>query len=267
MDTPLGAIPDLSGEISGETFYRIDIPLGASSLKAETRGGEGDVELLLGRGRVPVCQLSLAVFSDCDFDDISLSGDNDEFLEITDPPPGQWFITLAAFETYSGVTLEVSTQISPGSALGRIIKAINSASATSALTKDSAKPSLYAVGSSGSNVAAAASLRVAADGTRSRDLAFDHSTGAAIPVDLGQEGDETFLLLFGTGFDDPKSEVRAAVGGEKVSVALTGLKGQFSGITQLKIGPLPRSLTGSGEVDLILTVDGKTAKPVTVNVQ
>ena len=108
-----GIIPDRSDEISGETFYRIEVPIGTASLKVETRGGEGNVDLLLSRDRVPVCQFSFAVFSDCDFDHISASADNDEFLEITDPPPGQWFITLAAFETYSGVTLEVSTQISP----------------------------------------------------------------------------------------------------------------------------------------------------------
>ena len=36
------------------------------------------------------------------------------------------------------------------------------------------------------------------------------------------------------------------------------------GIHQINIGPLPRSLTGRGEVEVVLMVDGKTANTVRI---
>ena len=44
-------------------------------------------------------------------------------------------------------------------------------------------------------------------------------------------------------------------------------QGQFVGLDQVNLGPLPRSLTGRGEVDIVLTVDGKVANTVTVTIQ
>ena len=41
----------------------------------------------------------------------------------------------------------------------------------------------------------------------------------------------------------------------------------FAGLDQAYIGPLPRLLIDRGEVDILLTVDGKTADTVTVNIQ
>jgi hypothetical protein len=35
----------------------------------------------------------------------------------------------------------------------------------------------------------------------------------------------------------------------------------------VNIGPLPRSLAGRGEVDIVLTVDGKRANTVKVNIR
>ena len=40
-------------------------------------------------------------------------------------------------------------------------------------------------------------------------------------------------------------------------------QGQFEGLDQLNIGPLPRSLAGRGEVEIVVTVDGKQANVVT----
>ena len=44
-------------------------------------------------------------------------------------------------------------------------------------------------------------------------------------------------------------------------------QGQFVGLDQINIGPLPRSLAGRGEVNILLTADGKPANTVTVNVR
>ena len=57
------------------------------------------------------------------------------------------------------------------------------------------------------------------------------------------------------------------MGGERVGVFGPVAQPQFVGLDQANLGPLPRSLIGRGEVDIILTVDGKTANAVTVNIQ
>ena len=36
---------------------------------------------------------------------------------------------------------------------------------------------------------------------------------------------------------------------------------------QVNVGPLPRSLAGKGESNLVLQVDGRTANTVTVNIK
>ena len=79
-------------------------------------------------------------------------------------------------------------------------------------------PALFAANASGEGPAAASFLRVASDGTRTEALTFDSETRAAVPIDLGPEGDQIFLLLFGTGFRGFTESVLAAVGGENVKV-------------------------------------------------
>ena len=128
-------------------------------------------------------------------------------------------------------------------------------------------PSLYAANAQGTGVAAASYLRVEADGTRTQPLIFDPNTGASVPIDLGPEGDEIFLLLFGTGIRGFTSQVTATVGEENVKVLGAVPSPEFVGLDQVNIGPLPRSLAGRGEVNIVLTADGKQANTVTVNIR
>ena len=110
-------------------------------------------------------------------------------------------------------------------------------------------------------------MRVAADSSRTQDLIFDLFTGASVPIDLGPEGEQVFLLLYGTGVRGFTSEVTTMVGGESVPVLGAVPQGDFVGLDQINIGPLPRSLAGRGEVNILLTADGKPANTVTVNVR
>ena len=76
-----------------------------------------------------------------------------------------------------------------------------------------------------------------------------------------------FLLLFGTGFRGFQNGVTATVGGQNVPVLGAVPQGEFVGLDQINIGPLPVILGGGGEVDIVLTADGKTANTVAVNIQ
>ena len=61
-------------------------------------------------------------------------------------------------------------------------------------------------------------------------------------------------------------QVTATVGGEAVGV-IVAASPQFVGVDQGNLGPLPRSLIGSGDVDVALTVGGVQSNIVTVNIQ
>ena len=132
-------------------------------------------------------------------------------------------------------------------------------------------PSLFAANANGQGVAAAVALRVAADGTQTGLLIFDgtapEGSRAALPIDLGSESDRIFLLMFGTGMRGFATAATATVGGEQVGVGGPVAQSEFVGLDQANLGPLPRSLIGRGEVNILLTVDGKTANTVTVNIQ
>ena len=123
-------------------------------------------------------------------------------------------------------------------------------------------PALFSANASGSGVAAALFLKVAADGTRTEDLIFDPDTRAAVPIDFGSEKDQVFLLLFGTGIRGFTSAVTATVRGVAVPVLGAVPQGEFEGVDQVNIGPLPRSLQGGIALVIVLTVDGQQTNPV-----
>ena len=76
-----------------------------------------------------------------------------------------------------------------------------------------------------------------------------------------------YLVLFGTGFRKRTalSNVRVTVGGIISQLDYAGNQNGFAGLDQLNI-VIPSTARGSGEVDLILTVDGVTANKVRVNI-
>ncbi|HZT32485.1 MAG TPA: hypothetical protein VFA33_21530 [Bryobacteraceae bacterium] len=59
--------------------------------------------------------------------------------------------------------------------------------------------------------------------------------------------------------------LRVSVGGADVPVLFAGAQGQYSGLDQINIGPLPRTLVGRGEVDVLLTCADQQANPLRVS--
>lgn len=89
------------------------------------------------------------------------------------------------------------------------------------------------------------------------------------PIDLGPEGDQVTLLLFGTGIRGRSAlaAVTCTIGGVSVPVSFAGSQGDLVGLDQINVGPLPRALAGRGEVDLVLLVDGKAANTVRISIR
>jgi len=131
-------------------------------------------------------------------------------------------------------------------------------------------PGLFTANSDGKGVAAGTLTRVrGADQTPENIAVLQGAAFVAAPIDLGPDGDQIYLTLYGTGLRRRASlaAVSAKVGGVDVPVAFAGAQGGFAGLDQLNIGPLPRSLAGRGEVPLDLIVDGRTGNRVTIAVK
>ena len=71
------------------------------------------------------------------------------------------------------------------------------------------------------------------------------------------------MMLFGTGLRHVSSlsTVRVKIGGEEAEVFYAGPQGDFIGLDQVNVR-VPRSLSGRGEVELVLMVDGQVANTV-----
>jgi uncharacterized protein (TIGR03437 family) len=132
-----------------------------------------------------------------------------------------------------------------------------------------AAPALFSANSSGQGVAAAVALRVAANGSQRFDpiVRFDQSRNqfVSIPLTFGPSNEQLFLVVFGAGirFRNPHGSINAKVGGVDAQVIYAGSQGGFVGMDQVNI-LLPRSLSGRGEVDVVLFIDGKQSNVVKV---
>ncbi|MDX2033071.1 MAG: hypothetical protein SF339_20510 [Blastocatellia bacterium] len=131
-------------------------------------------------------------------------------------------------------------------------------------------PALFSANADGRDVAAAVALRVR-NGVQTYETVATYDNVqkrfVSVPIDLGPEGDQVFLLLFGTGVRGRSAldKVTVKVGGVDAPVGYAGAQG-LVGLDQINV-ELPRSLVGKGEVDVLLTADGKIANTVRVNIK
>ena len=144
--------------------------------------------------------------------------------------------------------------------------------ATGSMTVASVSPALFSANASGQGVAAAFALRVKADGTQTAEtlIQLNSSTGLyeGVPLDMSDSTDQVYLVAFGTGFLNATSlsNVSATIGGAAASVSYAGSQGTYVGLDQANV-LIPASLTGSGDVNVVLTVDGKSTNIVTINIK
>ncbi|MEO6724784.1 MAG: FG-GAP-like repeat-containing protein [Blastocatellia bacterium] len=171
---------------------------------------------------------------------------------------------------------QINFLIPPDTAIGpatlRVYSPANptEAETTGTLLIEKVAPGLFTANANGAGVAAAVVFRIKADGTQSYEPVsrFDGAMSVSVPIDLGPATDQVFLLLFGTGIRNNSglAGVTARIGGEAAEVSYAGPQGGFAGLDQLNVR-LPRSLAGRGEVDVMLTVDGKQTNIVRVNIK
>ena len=165
---------------------------------------------------------------------------------------------------------QVNYQIPPETATGAATISItngNGEVSTGLILIKSVTPGLFAANANGHGVAAALALRVHTDGSRSYEpiAQFDAAQNKFIarPLDLGPEGEQVYLMLFGTGIRHRSSlsPVITTIGGAYAEVSFAGAQGAFVGVDQVNV-LVPRTLAGRGEVEVLLTVDAQMANAV-----
>ncbi|MGH9833549.1 MAG: SBBP repeat-containing protein [Blastocatellia bacterium] len=169
---------------------------------------------------------------------------------------------------------QINFQIPPGTATGKTTITIANqpnANLSATVWVENTAPGLFAANANGQGVAAAVALRVRQDGSFAFEpVAQPDGQGRfiAVPIDLGAETDQVFLILFGTGIRNRSAieKVIVQVGGVAAPVLFAGAQGSFVGQDQVNVR-LPRTLAGRGEAAVTMTVDGQIANSVSVNIR
>jgi uncharacterized protein (TIGR03437 family) len=160
-----------------------------------------------------------------------------------------------------------------GTALGEATVSVTAANGRVSVGKIRIAPTslgLFTANSDGIGVAAANALRVTSAGMQIFEevARFDSDVNKYLTrcMTLGPAGESVFLILYGTGIRGVASlsGVTATIGGTNIPVLFAGAQGQFNGLDQINLGPVPRELIGRGTVDIVIKVDGQAANTVQV---
>ena len=133
-------------------------------------------------------------------------------------------------------------------------------------------PSLFAANADGQGVASGVIVRVTTDGAQNYENINRYDSAlqryVAVPIEFRPDTSLIVLALFGTGwrFRSAQTATAVTIGGVNAPVQYVGEQPAFTGLDQINV-ELPRSLVGRGDVDVMVTVDGKTANTVRVNIK
>ncbi len=166
---------------------------------------------------------------------------------------------------------QVNFQVPPGTAAGPATITVTSSTGTVAqgtVQVSAVAPALFTANADGKGAAAGNAIRIDSSNAQiSSPLAVLDGTNKFVtnPIDLGSTADRTFLVLFGSGlrFRSALSGTTVKIGDVSTGVEYAGPQLTFVGVDQVNV-VIPRTLAGQGEVDVLLTVDGKEANIVRV---
>jgi uncharacterized protein (TIGR03437 family) len=124
-------------------------------------------------------------------------------------------------------------------------------------------PGVFSANASGQGLATASVGRLRNGVFTFEPLArFENGQFVPEPIDMGPATDEIYLIMYGTGLRGA-AQATATVGGTQAAVIGPVAQGQFVGVDQMNLGPLSRTLTGRGQVNIVAQVGGKTVNTVT----
>jgi len=167
------------------------------------------------------------------------------------------------------VNLLVPSTLANGTATF-VIKSGDNVAGVGTFTIATTNPGLFSANATGQGVVAGVALRVTGGAQVFEPLyRFEGSQVVAVPIDLGPQTDQVYLVIYGSGIRRAGSlaTVKATVGGVEVPVLFAGASPDFAGVDQINLGPLPRSLAGRGTVDVIVSVGSLASNVVSVAIK
>jgi len=165
---------------------------------------------------------------------------------------------------------QVTYQIPAGMAVGAAtvtITAADGVSATAPLQIAAVAPGLYTLNSSG--LVKAYAVRISNGNAFIEDVFEVDATGAVIarPITISN-GDQVYLIVYGTGFRAAGGDISATVGGIGAPILYAGPQGVQPGLDQFTILVPPELATGGPQVvQIVLTAGGQMANAGNVTVQ
>jgi uncharacterized protein (TIGR03437 family) len=189
---------------------------------------------------------------------------------------------VAGIERFAQIAFVSPTQVNyvmpNGTAYGSAIVTITNGNLVASLggvQVTAVGPGTFSANGSGSGVANGSFIRLDANGQQyySSNIAQWSAVQSQFiftPLSLGPVGDHAFLLLSGTGVRYRSSiyKVTARIAGVRTPVTYAGADPQgTTGLDQIKLGPIPRSLIGYGVAGVVITVDGRVTNTVQVQIQ
>jgi len=130
------------------------------------------------------------------------------------------------------------------------------------VTVDNVSPSTFTTTSNGQGIPAALTTF---DGLSYQSVV--NSDGSARPLSVGTASRPNFLVLYGTGMRrrSSLSAVSVTIGGVALAVDFLGAHQQLAGVEQLNV-KMPQTLRGRGEVEVVITVDGRISNTSRINI-
>jgi uncharacterized protein (TIGR03437 family) len=132
-------------------------------------------------------------------------------------------------------------------------------------------PTLFSMSGTGSGVAAALAVAVQAANPQLQSPVPVFQCGSmgcvSVPIALGVD-QPVYVSFYGTGIRNRSSlgNVTVTINGVSVPALYADAAPNYPGLDQVNVG-LPLTLRGSGEVNVVLTADGKASNTVTINVR
>jgi uncharacterized protein (TIGR03437 family) len=186
-------------------------------------------------------------------------------VTITDAAGKNWAAPLVSVSPWQ-VNFQVPAGVAPGNAQVQVSSPAGSQT-NLAVPILAMAPSLFSL--NGSGLAAAYAMRVSG-GNQTVEPAYAlnvFGSYSAAPIGLGSSGDQTYLVLYGTGFGGATTNsVTASVNGVLTPVTFAGSTGIYTGVDQVVL-QLPASLAGAGNANVQVYVNGTRANPVQVTIQ
>ena len=168
---------------------------------------------------------------------------------------------------------QVNWQVPKGVAIGVATVTITSGSgAISTGTVEIARvvPGIFAATSDGVGVLAASVLRFKPNGVFSSEQTFAYLEAEKkyVARELVFGTDELCLEIYGTGIRNHSGlpNITAKIGGVNAEVSYAGAQCCFAGLDQINV-KIPKALAGRGEVEVVLTIEGRETNPLRLNVK